>query len=161
MLLSFSKFLLQVIFGIVPSHCPFGFGISPPPPQMQTCVFCSMPKRLFQDCKLLQPAIESLVAKRSSTLEVFEHFRFQILRRKMQVCREEKALKQFRECSSGNNPRKTHNNKFEPVFDLMQGKLLLCEDIKNGVHGQMDMKSFRASRPEYMPLQPKKFKERV
>lgn len=83
--------------------------------------------------------------------------RKQVLCRKERLGHEEAAMAQFRE----KNPRKTHNNRFEPVFDMMPGKKLLRQDVKDGLHEQLGLKNFRKSRDEYKVLTPQKFKERV
>ena len=81
----------------------------------------------------------------------------QVRVRKERLGDEEKAFKEFRKL----NPRKTHNNKGEPVFDTMPGKMLLCQDIKEGKQLSMAMDSFYISQDEYKCLQQHKFKERV
>ena len=83
--------------------------------------------------------------------------REQVIRRKERLGHQDVALRKFR----AENPRKTHNNRGEPVFDMLPGKALLRQDVKDGLHEQMSKKDFRSSRPEYGVLLPKKFKARV
>jgi hypothetical protein len=59
--------------------------------------------------------------------------RQQVYIRKERMGEEEAALIQFR----AQNPRKAHNNKFEAVFDMMPGKKLLYQDIKDNLHVTM------------------------
>jgi hypothetical protein len=83
--------------------------------------------------------------------------REQVLIRKERVGEEEAALIQFRR----NNPRKTHNNRGEPVFDMTPGKEMLRQDVANNLHLKCSRKKLQASKKEYGILAPKKFGERV
>ena len=83
--------------------------------------------------------------------------REQVSIRKERLGLEEAALIQFRT----RNPRKTHNNKYKPVFDMMPGKQLLRGDVKDGLHLVFSLRELHHSRPEYACLTPKKFNERV
>ena len=83
--------------------------------------------------------------------------RDQVCIRKERLGDEEAALKQFKKL----NPRKTHNNKGEPVFDMMPGKMLLRKDIEEGKHLEMTVNDFYNSRKEYTCITKSKFKERV
>ena len=83
--------------------------------------------------------------------------REQVRIRKERLGDEEAALKQFREL----NPRKTHNNKGEPVFDMMPAKTLLRQDIAEGKQLEMSLKKFYKSRKEYTYITKNKFKEQV
>ena len=94
----------------------------------------------------------------------FEQFQRQLkAHRKQVICRKERvghqeaALIQFRD----KNPRKTHNHRGEPVFDMMPGKKLLRQDIKDGRHLRMKLNDLRESREEFQVLTPLKLKERV
>lgn len=58
-------------------------------------------------------------------------------------------------------PRQTHNQRGEPVFDLSPAKLLLQEDVKQGLHEKMSPGLLQKSRPEHMMFEPRKFKERI
>jgi hypothetical protein len=88
--------------------------------------------------------------------------RAQVLKRRERVGEEEAAFIQFR----AKNPRKTHNNRFEPVFDMLPAKLLLRQDVKDGLHLTMTPNQLQKFRPEYhLPehhaLSPDKFKGRI
>ena len=48
------------------------------------------------------------------------------------------------------NPRKMHNNRGEPVFDMTEGKELLRQDIKDGLHLKMTPTEFQTPRPQYL-----------
>ncbi len=98
------------------------------------------------------------------SLVPFSQFKRQLKAHREQVCvrketlgEEEAALIQFRMM----NPQQKFNNRFEPVFDMMPGKELLRQDIKDGLHLTMCLVDFRNSRPEFGCLTRKKFKERV
>ena len=58
-------------------------------------------------------------------------------------------------------PKKTHNHRGEPVFYYSPAMQLLRQDIIDGVHKRMTIKQLQASRIEYTPFKPKKFKERI
>ena len=52
-------------------------------------------------------------------------------------------------------PRQAYNERGEIVFDMTEAKLLLREDIKNGLHTttyNSNIKELQASRPEYMAV---------
>ena len=86
-----------------------------------------------------------------------EAHRNQVIVRRERLGDEEFAFKQFRK----RNPRKAVNNRNEPVFDMMPGKELLRQDIKDGMHKQMSIGELHVSRKEYECLTRKKIKERV
>jgi hypothetical protein len=58
-------------------------------------------------------------------------------------------------------PRKTHNHRGEPVFDLSPAKPLLQEDVKNSKHTTMSSRELWETRPEYRCFKPCKFKDRI
>lgn len=59
------------------------------------------------------------------------------------------------------NPRKTHNARGEPVFDMTPAKALLREDVRNRLHESMTPAALQATRAEYQQFLPVKFKERI
>jgi hypothetical protein len=61
----------------------------------------------------------------------------------------------------GLNPRQSHNNRGEPVFDLSPAKELLRKDVIAGVHEDLSPSQLWESRPEYMEFKLKKFRQRI
>jgi hypothetical protein len=60
------------------------------------------------------------------------------------------------------HPRKSHNQRGEPVFDLDQeAKKQLQEDIKNKLHKTMTPMELQSSRAIYMKYKPEKFRFRI
>ena len=59
------------------------------------------------------------------------------------------------------HPRQTHNNRGEPVFDMLPAKELLRKDVRSGKHLIMTPTELQESRPEYMLFKKRKFKERI
>ena len=83
--------------------------------------------------------------------------RAQVQIRKDTTEKEEEAMKEFRK----KNPRRTHNSRGEPVFDLAPGKDLLREDMKNGKLEELGRFQLYHSPEEYKILSQNKFFERV
>jgi hypothetical protein len=71
--------------------------------------------------------------------------------------REEQYLARDRQL----NPRQSHNQRGEPVFDLTPARDLLREDVKNKVHTMKTPSELQASRKEYKPFNPKKFSDKI
>ena len=60
------------------------------------------------------------------------------------------------------NERSAHNSRGEPVFDMSKAKLLLRQDVIDGIHIGKVPSAFQLTRPaEYMRFKPEKFKERL
>jgi hypothetical protein len=59
------------------------------------------------------------------------------------------------------HPRKTHNERGEPVFDLHPAKPLLQEDVRMKLHKQMLPSDLRATRPEYQAFKPNIFRQHI
>jgi hypothetical protein len=59
------------------------------------------------------------------------------------------------------HPRKTHNHRGQPVFDMSAVKPLLWQDVKDKTHLTMETAAFQQSRREYHGFHPKKFRERI
>jgi hypothetical protein len=59
-------------------------------------------------------------------------------------------------------PRKTHNERGEPVFDTSPAKPLLQQDIKDEMHlHYKTSKRLQLSRLEYKPFKPRIFQDRI
>ena len=58
-------------------------------------------------------------------------------------------------------PRQQHNNKGGLVFDLHPAKLLLRQDVKNGVHLRLKPSELQRTRPAYRDFKPAIFKHRI
>jgi hypothetical protein len=59
-------------------------------------------------------------------------------------------------------PRKTHNERGEPVFDMSPAKQLLRQDIKDEMHiHYKTSKQLQLSRTEYKPFKPRVFQDRI
>jgi hypothetical protein len=58
-------------------------------------------------------------------------------------------------------PRRTENNRGEPVFDLSAAKLLLRADVAEGKQNRMTPGQLQKSRVEYEPFSTVKFKHRI
>jgi hypothetical protein len=58
-------------------------------------------------------------------------------------------------------PRKTHNERGEPVFDMSPAKLLLREDVINHKHEAMTARELQDLRVEYWPFKHEKFYDRI
>ena len=58
-------------------------------------------------------------------------------------------------------PRQTENHRGEPVFDLHSAKLLLCGDVKEGIHREMTPTQLQNTRDEYKEFTTKKFKHQI
>ncbi len=58
-------------------------------------------------------------------------------------------------------PRQTHNARGEAVFDMMEAKRLLREDVCNQRHTTMTPTEFQKTRQEYMAFKPTIFKCRI
>jgi hypothetical protein len=59
-------------------------------------------------------------------------------------------------------PRKTHNERGEPVFDMSPAKPLLRQDIKDEMHSHCKTsKKLQLSRLEYKPFKPRIFQDRI
>jgi hypothetical protein len=62
----------------------------------------------------------------------------------------------------GIHPRRFHNNRGEPVFDLSVAKALLQQDVEDGVHLTMTPAELQGSQSnEYGIFNANKFKERI
>jgi hypothetical protein len=83
--------------------------------------------------------------------------RQQVSKRHENSLAEEMALAHDRQL----HPRKTHNHRGEPVFDLSPAKYFLREDVKNKLHTTMSSLKLQESRPEYVDFKRRKFKDRV
>jgi hypothetical protein len=59
------------------------------------------------------------------------------------------------------HPRKTHNRRGEPVFDMSAAKPLLRQDVKDKTHLTMETDAFQQSSREYHGFHPKKLCERI
>jgi hypothetical protein len=59
------------------------------------------------------------------------------------------------------HPRKTHNRRGGPVFDISAAKLLLRQDVKDKIHLTVETAAFQQSRREYHRFHQKKFRERI
>jgi hypothetical protein len=71
---------------------------------------------------------------------------------------EEEYLAHDRKCY----PRKTHNERGEPVFDMSPAKPLLQQDIKDEMHlHYKTSKKIQLSRLEYKPFKPRVFQDRI
>ncbi len=59
-------------------------------------------------------------------------------------------------------PRKTHNERGEPVFDMSPAKPLLRQDFKDKVYlHYKTLKKLQLSRLEYKPFKPRIFQDRI
>jgi hypothetical protein len=59
------------------------------------------------------------------------------------------------------HPRKTHNHRGEPVFDMSAAKPLLRQDVKDKTHLTMETAALQLSCGEYHGFHPKQFRERI
>jgi hypothetical protein len=59
-------------------------------------------------------------------------------------------------------PRKTHNKRGEPIFDMPPAKPLLRQDIKDGIHLEYQTwRKLQSLRLAYKPFKAKIFQDRV
>jgi hypothetical protein len=58
-------------------------------------------------------------------------------------------------------PRSEKNSRGELVFDLHPAKMLLREDLKNGLHKRMSPSALRRTREEYKAFGKSIFKHRI
>ena len=58
-------------------------------------------------------------------------------------------------------PRKEKNEKGELVWDIHPAKLLLRQDVADGLHLQMSPAELQQTKTEYGLFHPRKFKERI
>lgn len=82
--------------------------------------------------------------------------RAQITTKRRQTARELQAWEHDKLC-----PRKTHNERGEPAFDLHPAKALLQEDVRMKLNTQMVPSQLQATRPEYRAFKKHVFKQRV
>ena len=57
--------------------------------------------------------------------------------------------------------RSGHNSRGEPVFDMSGAKLLLRQDVIDGIHADKTPSDFQRTRPEYMDFKKHIFKQRI
>lgn len=87
----------------------------------------------------------------------FKAHQLQITKKKKQSNREEAAYRRHVDMY----PRRTHNSRGEPVFDVHEAKDLLREDVRVGKHKQLTPIELRNSRPEYQDFKLKIFCQRI
>ena len=96
---------------------------------------------------------------------VLDQFKARLESHRKQASEEHAVAQQEEECFAHDRkfyPRKTHNERGEPVFDMSPAKPLLRQDIKDEMHlHYKTSRKLQLSRVEYKPFKPRIFQDRI